>query len=386
MTNELDGFEPIARIVVIGLGGAGNNAVNRMIDEDIKNVEFYVANTDKQALSLSKANNRIILGENITGGLGAGGNPEVGKQAAEESSEDIRNIVSNANMVFIAAGMGGGTGTGAAPVISRICKECGALTVAIVTRPFSFEGNKKIEASVKGLNELREACDSLIVVSNNKLLLNKGNLPIGQALTAADDVLARSVKTVIDLILMPSYINCDFADVKNTLKESGVAFIGFGNGSGTNGAVEAADDAIACPLIEQSITGARKAICHITCGPKVTLIDYKICIDRLIDKSGGNIDLKAGVSVNDQLDDQILVSIIAGDFDSEYDFSINPESTEDIAKLNYLKAKQDENTFKNQIEQEKLKKELEENSEKIVEEVPDEDESVIPGFLDDFMN
>ena len=202
MTNELDGFEPIARIVVIGLGGAGNNAVNRMIDEDIKNVEFYVANTDKQALSLSKANNRIILGENITGGLGAGGNPEVGKQAAEESSEDIRNIVSNANMVFIAAGMGGGTGTGAAPVISRICKECGALTVAIVTRPFSFEGNKKIEASVKGLNELREACDSLIVVSNNKLLLNKGNLPIGQALSAADDVLARSVKTVIDLILM----------------------------------------------------------------------------------------------------------------------------------------------------------------------------------------
>ncbi len=380
--NELDSFEPIAKIIVIGLGGAGNNAVNRMIDEDIKNVDFYVANTDRQALALSKAPNRIVLGEETTGGLGAGGNPETGKAAAEESADRIREIVSGAKMVFIAAGMGGGTGTGAAPVISRICKECGALTVSIVTRPFTFEGRKKIETSIKGLKELREACDSLIVVSNDKLLLNRGNLPIAQAFGAADEVLMRSVKTVIDLILMPSYINCDFADVKNTLQNSGVAFIGFGNGSGSNNATDAADDALACPLIEQSITGARKAICHITCGPKVTLIDYNVCIQRLVAKSGGNIDLKAGMSVNDQLDDQIMLSIIAGDFDKEYDFSIAPEGDFDVDKLTQMKAAQEENKFKTSIEKENLEQINNRNNEES-EIKHEEEESLIPDFLKD---
>ncbi len=382
--NELDSFEPIAKIIVIGLGGAGNNAVNRMIDEDIGNVEFYVANTDKQALALSKASNRIVLGEETTGGLGAGGDPEIGRKAAEESEEEIRKIVSQAKMVFIAAGMGGGTGTGAAPVISRICKECGALTVAIVTRPFTFEGDKKIDTSVEGLKELREACDSLIVVSNDKLLLNRGNLPIAQAFGAADEVLARSVKTVIDLVLMPSYINCDFADVKNTLENSGVAFIGFGSGSGSNNAIDAADDALACPLIEQSITGARKAICHITCGPKVTLIDYNVCIQRLVAKSGGTIDLKAGVAVNDQLDDQIMVSIIAGDFDKEYDFSVNPEGNFSVDTLTKMKATQEENKFKTSIEKENLEQINSLNNEENISK-NDEEESLIPDFLKDML-
>ena len=379
--NELDSFEPVAKIVVIGIGGAGNNAVNRMIDEDIRNVGFYVANTDKQALSLSKAPHRIVLGEQTAGGLGAGGDPELGKRAAEESEETIRGIVKDAQMVFIAAGMGGGTGTGAAPVISRICKDCGALTVAIVTRPFSYEGNKKIQTSIQGLNELKEVCDSLIVVSNDKLLMTNGNLPINEALSCADDVLARSVKTVIDLILMPSYINCDFADVKATLQNSGVAFIGFGSGSGANNAVEAADNALSCPLIEQSITGARKAICHITAGPRVSLIDYNICIERLMSKSG-ELDLKAGYSINDQLDDQMLVSIIAGDFDSEYDFSVNPSAACDVNKLNELNEKQKALMFEKTLLKEKLKEKMN-NDENEEEPKEDIDDSIIPEFLKD---
>ncbi|MFA6755185.1 MAG: cell division protein FtsZ [Bacilli bacterium] len=321
MNEDLDNFEPVAKIVVVGVGGAGNNAVNRMIDENISNVEFYVANTDKQALSLSKAPNRLILGENLTNGLGAGGDPAVGKSAAEASEADIRSIVKGANMVFIAAGMGGGTGTGGAPVIAKIAKDEGALTVAIVTRPFTFEGNKKIAISVEGLNNLKTNCDALIVVSNDKLLINAGNLPAGQAFSESDKVLAQSVKTVTDLILMPAIINLDFADVKSTLKDSGIALIGFGTGEGERRSEDAALSALNCPLIEQSIKGARKAICHITCGPQVSLFECQDCVEKIIEQSGGTIDLKFGISINDQLTDQIMVSIIAGCFDTDVDFA-----------------------------------------------------------------
>lgn len=381
MINDLDGFEPVAKIIVIGIGGAGNNAVNKMIDEDLKNVEFYVANTDKQALSLSRAQNRLVLGENITSGLGAGGDPEVGRQAAEASADQIREIVQGANMVFIAAGMGGGTGTGAAPVISKIAMEAGALTVGIVTRPFSFEGRRKVDASVAGLNALRECCDSLIVVSNDKLLLTSGNAPIGEAFHLADNVLTQSVRTVTDLILMPSYINLDFADVRATLKDSGVALIGFGSGSGSNNAIEAADNALSCPLIEQSIQGATKAICHITCGPKVSLIDCNTCVDRMVSTSGGTLDLKFGVSINDQLDDQILVSIIAGAFDTEFDFSVAMGTKLDLTALRNEKEKYEKEKFEKAIAQEKLKEDLEGQSEEVKE--PKEEESIIPDFLND---
>lgn len=377
LSNDLDSFEPVARVIVIGVGGAGNNAVNRMIDEDIKNVEFYVANTDKQALSLSKASNRIILGENITGGLGAGGDPETGKEAAESSSEQIREIVRGANMVFIAAGMGGGTGTGAAPVLSRISKEEGALTVAIVTRPFTFEGKRKVDTSIEGLNELKSTCDSLIVVSNDKLLLNHGNSPVGEAFSLADGVLAQSVKTVTDIILRPAFINLDFADVKATLENSGVAFIGFGTGSGTNNAIDAAENALACPLIEQSIQGAQKAICNITCGPNVTLYDCQSCIEHLIYNSGNNIDLKYGISRNDELDDQIFVSMIAGNFNTEFDFSINPGTKLDLSALKAEKEKQHRDFLNRKKAQEEID---EEGFDKKKE---NDDESIIPEFLND---
>lgn len=325
--DELDSFEPVARIVVIGVGGAGNNAVNRMIDEEIQHVEFFVANTDKQALSLSKAPNRLILGESITNGLGAGGEPKVGKEAAEASEKEIREIVKGANMVFIAAGMGGGTGTGAAPVIAKYAKDEGCLTIAIVTRPFSFEGNKRTTYSIDGLNELKANVDSLIVVSNDKLLMNSGNLPIGDAFSEADKVLAQSVRTITDLILMPAVINLDFADVKNTLKDSGVALIGFGMGQGDSRTDDAAMTALNCPLIEQSVQGARRAICHITCGPKVSLYECQETVQKIIEQSGGQLDLKFGISINDQLTDQIMLSIIASNFTNDITFGVTKQPT-----------------------------------------------------------
>jgi len=323
-TVELDNFEPAARIVVIGVGGAGNNAVNRMIDDEIDTIEFWVANTDKQALSTSKARRRLVLGQKITNGLGAGGNPDVGRQAAEESIEDIRTIVKGSHMVFIAAGMGGGTGTGAAPVIARIAKEEGCLTVAIVTRPFTFEGKRRIANSVAGLTDLKKAVDAMIIVSNDKLMMTAGNIPIGSAFREADNVLSQSVKTVTDLILMPAVINLDFADVRNVLKASGVSLIGFGMGQGENKARDAAHSAVSCPLLESSLTGARKAIVAITCGPNVNLYEAQETVDRIIEIAGTNLDIKFGVSINDQLSDQILVSVIASDFAEEFDYTAVP--------------------------------------------------------------
>ena len=360
---DLDNFEPAAKIVVIGVGGAGNNAVNRMIDEEIANVDFYVANTDKQALAPSKASNRIILGESLTGGLGAGGEPEMGEQAAEASADDIREIVKDANMVFVAAGMGGGTGTGAAPVIARIAKEAGALVVAIVTRPFSFEGKKRTVNSIDGLNKLKTAVDSLIVVSNDKLLITNGNTPISEAFASSDRVLAQSVRTVVNLILLPAVINLDFADVRNTLKDSGVGLIGYGTGSGPNRAKEAATNAVNSPLLEASIAGARRAIVAITCGTQVNLFEAQECVNLLIDAAGNNIDIKFGITVNDQLSDEIIVSVIASDFENDVDFTAQ--------------------TVVNPIRIEKEDPEVEELNDSIKREQERylEEDSIIPNFL-----
>jgi cell division protein FtsZ len=320
----VDSSEPAAKIIVIGVGGAGNNAVNRMIAENMTHVEFFVANTDRQVLQTSQAKNRLILGQKTTNGLGAGGSPDIGKLAAEESKEEIAEIVKGANMVFIAAGMGGGTGTGAAPVIARIAREAKALTIAIVTRPFTFEGKGRIANSVKGLNELKEAVDAIIIVSNDKLLMSAGNQPIGQAFKMADDVLARSVKTVTDLILMPAMINLDFADVRNVLRNSGLALIGFGLGQGPNKAFEAAQSAVSSPLLESSLAGAAKAIVAVTCGPLVSLYEAQETVDRIREIASTNLDIKFGININDQLTDQILVSVIAAQFPEEYDYTTVP--------------------------------------------------------------
>lgn len=363
---DLDNYEAYARIVVIGVGGAGNNAVNRMIDDNISSVEFYVANTDQQALSRSKAQNRIILGEKSTEGLGAGGDPEVGKKAAEESVDKIREIVEGANLVFIAAGMGGGTGTGAAPVIAGIAKEAGALTVAIVTRPFTFEGKKRIANSVEGLNALKDSVDAIIIVSNDKLLMVSGTAPISEAFAESDRVLAQSVKTVTDLILCPAFINLDFADVRNTLKDSGISLIGFGMGSGPHRSQEAANNAINSPLLEASINGARRAICAVTCGREVSLYEAQETVNRIIEAAGSSVDIKFGVSINDELSDQILVSVIASDFTEDFDFTHVP-------------------TYDRPVAQEKSNDVTETASEEISQSEPvqeeDEKESFLPNFL-----
>ena len=363
----LDNYEAFARIIVIGVGGAGNNAVNRMIDDNISSVEFFVANTDQQALSRSKATNRIILGQQTTGGLGAGGNPEVGRKAAEESIDEIRQIVAGANLVFIAAGMGGGTGTGAAPVIAQAAKEAGALTVAIVTRPFTFEGKKRIANSVEGLNNLKDAVDAIIIVSNDKLLMVSGTAPISQAFAESDGVLAQSVKTVTDLILCPAFINLDFADVRNTLKDSGISLIGFGMGSGPNRSQEAANNAINSPLLEASINGAQRAICAVTCGREVSLYEAQETVNRIIEAAGNSVDIKFGVSINEELSDQILVSVIASDFTEEFDFTHVPTYDRPAP----------------QAEQAKQSSEETQSSEQSPDESNDEKDSFLPNFLRD---
>lgn len=369
--DEFENFESVARIVVIGVGGAGNNAVNRMIDENISSVEFYVANTDRQALNTSKASNRLVLGDQITGGLGAGGEPSIGKKAAEASIDEINQIVRGANLVFIAAGMGGGTGTGAAPVIARAAKEAGALTVAIVTRPFTFEGKKRIANSVEGLNELKDAVDAIIIVSNDKLLMVNGTQPIGEAFAESDRVLAQSVKTVTDLILMPAFINLDFADVRNTLKDAGISLIGFGMGSGPNRASDAAQNAINSPLLEASINGARRAICAVTCGSEVSLYEAQETVDRIIEAAGNTVDIKFGVSINDQLTDQILVSVIASDFTEEFDFTAVP-TYERPVKPAY------------RSEESQASEQAESPGEESVEEKPvEEEKGFLPSFLKD---
>jgi cell division protein FtsZ len=349
MYKDLDKFEPVAKIIVIGVGGAGNNAVNRMIDENISNVEFYVANTDKQALSISKAPHKIILGENLTAGLGAGGAPEIGRKATEESLDEIKEILKDKDMLFIACGEGGGTGTGGAPVIAAAAKEMGILTVAIVTRPFFFEGQQKIAYSVQGINELSKVVDSLIIVSNDKLLLYGGNESIINAFSEADSVLARSVKTVTDIILTPYLINLDFADVRNVLKDSGVALIGYGMGSGANKAEDAAENALNSPLLETGIGGAKKCLLAVTCGPQVTLNDVQKSVNKIKSIAGTDIDLKVAINKNPALGDDILISIIAADFENADDilngkaYHYNPEDAEKIVTKPAETVKNDDN-------------------------------------------
>lgn len=317
----LDAFESYAKIVVIGVGGAGSNAVNQMLEEKIANIEFWVFNTDAQALATSKADKRLVLGKSTTRGLGAGGDPATGREAALDSVEDIKKVIEGANMVFIAAGMGGGTGTGAAPVVAKLAKDMGALTVAIVTRPFTFEGNSRKVKAVEGINELKKVIDSIIIVSNDKLMFMNGSRPISEAFNESDKVLAQSVKTITDLILLPGLINLDFADIRSTLKDKGVALIGFGMGSGENKANEAASSAIASPLLEASVKGAHSAIINVTGGKSVTLDEAQEAVNYITEAAGNNVNIIFGVQQNPELNDQMLISVIATEFDEDYDYS-----------------------------------------------------------------
>ena len=340
MNEELD-FEQVAKIKVIGVGGGGNNAVNRMVEEGVRGVEFFVANTDVQVLRRSPVENKIVLGKDLTKGLGAGGNPEVGKKAALESEGDIRTALEGADMVFIAAGMGGGTGTGAAPVpvfakiapnsrailaktgtgaapvFAKIARELGALTVGVITKPFTFEGMKRKKQAIEGIDELRANVDSIIVVSNDRLLQLIGGRPMQEAFREADNVLRQGVQTITDLIAVPAFINLDFADICAVMKNRGNALIGIGMSSGDDKAKEAAKRAISSPLLEVSVAGAKDAIINVTGGPNISLYDANIALETITQEVGDDINTYLGIAINENLDDEIIVTVIATGFEEE---------------------------------------------------------------------
>jgi cell division protein FtsZ len=308
--------EPLAKIKVIGVGGGGSNAVNRMIETGVRGVEFITANTDAQALQLTKAEQKLQIGEKLTRGLGAGGNPEVGKKAAEESREMIQNALRGADMVFVTAGMGGGTGTGAAPVIAGIAKECGALTVGVVTRPFTFEGRKRATQADMGIEALKENVDTLIVIPNDRLLeIVDKKTPMMEAFREADNVLRQAVQGISDLIAVPGLINLDFADVKTIMTERGSALMGIGVASGENRAAEAARKAIMSPLLETSINGARGIIINITGGSNLSLYEVNEAAEIVIAASDPDVNMIFGASIDDSLKDEIKVTVIATGFD-----------------------------------------------------------------------
>ena len=301
-----------AVIKVIGVGGGGGNAINRMVDEGVSGVEFIAANTDVQALSSTKAETVIQLGPKLTRGLGAGGQPEVGRKAAEESEEVITEAISGADMVFITAGMGGGSGTGAAPVIARIAKSLGALTVGVVTRPFGFEGSKRGQFAIEGINELREHVDTLLIISNNNLLeIVDKKTPLLEALSEADNVLRQGVQGITDLITNPGLINLDFADVKTVMANKGNALMGIGIGSGEERVVEAARKAIYSPLLETTIDGAEDVIVNVTGGLDLTLIEAEEASEIVNQAAGHGVNIWLGTSIDETMKDEIRVTVVA---------------------------------------------------------------------------
>ena len=309
-------MDQLARIKVIGVGGGGNNAVNRMIESGVQGVDFIVANTDLQVLNNSKAPVKIQIGAELTSGLGAGGKPEVGKESALESKEEIEAALDGADMVFITCGMGGGTGTGAAPVIADIAQEMGALTVGIVTKPFSFEGKKRMEQALGGLEELRKHVDTLIVIPNDKLreIIDK-QTPLLESFKEVDNVLRRGVQSISDLIAVAGLINLDFADVKAVMEKRGSALIGIGMGVGENRATEAAKQAISSPLLETSISGATDAIINVTGGESLTLFEVDEAAQVIRDSAETDINTIFGAVINENLNDEIIVTVIATGFE-----------------------------------------------------------------------
>ena len=312
------GFNHLATLKVIGVGGGGNNAVNRMIDHGMNNVEFIAINTDGQALNLSKAESKIQIGEKLTRGLGAGANPEIGKKAAEESREQIEDAIQDADMVFVTAGMGGGTGTGAAPVVAKIAKEMGALTVGVVTRPFGFEGRKRQTQAAAGVESMKAAVDTLIVIPNDRLLdIVDKSTPMMEAFKEADNVLRQGVQGISDLIAVSGEVNLDFADVKTIMSNQGSALMGIGVSSGENRAVEAAKKAISSPLLETSIVGAQGVLMNITGGESLSLFEAQEAADIVQDAADEDVNMIFGTVINPELQDEIVVTVIATGFEDK---------------------------------------------------------------------
>ncbi len=317
--DEVDQDTRSAKIKVVGVGGGGCNAINTMIECAPDGVEFIAANTDAQALGLSKAHTRLQLGTQLTRGLGAGANPQVGRDAALEDVEKIRGILQETDMVFVTAGMGGGTGTGAAPVISEVAKGMGCLTVAVVTKPFQFEGGKRIRQAEDGLKELRKVCDTLIVIPNQRLLgVVDRNTPLVQAFKVVDDVLRQAVQGIADLIVVPGLVNVDFADVRTVMSHMGRAVMGMGISKGEKRAVQAAYQAISSPLLEDtSIQGAKGVLINISGGPDLTLYDVTEASTIIQEAADPEANIIFGSVIHEKLEDEVMVTVIATGFEQE---------------------------------------------------------------------
>lgn len=305
-----------AIIKVVGVGGAGGNAINGMIESGLKGVEFVAINTDKQALILSKADHKIQIGDKLTKGLGAGANPEIGQKAAEESRDEIAQILEGADMVFVTAGMGGGTGTGAAPVVASIAKKMGILTVGVVTKPFAFEGKKRMVHAEIGVEDLKNSVDTLVTIPNDRLLqIAEKKTSLSDAFKIADDVLKQGVQGISDLIAVPGLVNLDFADVKTIMVETGLAHMGIGRAVGDNRAEDAARQAIHSPLLETSIDGAKGVLINITGGPDLGLFEVNAAADLVQQSVDPDANIIFGAVIDEQLKDEIVITVIATGFD-----------------------------------------------------------------------
>ena len=303
-----------ASIVVVGVGGGGNNAVNRMIEADIKSARFIAVNTDLQALALSKAESRIQIGDKLTHGQGAGADPEKGQKAAEESRLAISDAIKDADLVFITAGMGGGTGTGAAPVIASIAKEMGKLTIAVVTKPFAFEGKPRMVHAEIGIANLKKVVDTLVVIPNERLMQYASRIPIGEAFRLADDVLRQGIQGISDLIVTPALINLDFADVCTVVRNSGIAHMGIGRGKGENRTIEAVKQAVSSPLLETTIEGATKVILNIMVSTNVTLDEISKATELVREVVHPDANIIFGADIGESMNEEIVVTIIATGF------------------------------------------------------------------------
>jgi cell division protein FtsZ len=322
---EMDmNIDQVARIKVIGVGGGGNNAVNRMIEDGVQGVEFIAVNTDAQALNLSRAEIKMQIGTVLTRGLGAGANPEIGRKAVEESKKQLEEILTGADMVFVTAGMGGGTGTGAAPAIAQIAKKLGSLTIGVVTRPFSFEGRKRAVNAEKGIEAMKEAVDTLIIVPNDRLLqIVDKKTPMVEAFREADNVVRQGVQGISDLIAVPGLINLDFADVKTIMSNQGTALMGIGVAKGEDRAIEAAKKAISSPLLETSIDGAKGVLMNITGSSNLSLFEVQEAADIVASTTDQELNMIFGSIINESLTDEIMITVIATGFDDKESPSTN---------------------------------------------------------------
>ena len=321
-----DTYESGVNIKVIGVGGGGNNAVNRMITSSIKGVEFVAINTDRQALNHSDAATQLVIGEKLTRGFGAGANPQIGARAAEESIEEIKTILEDADMVFITAGMGGGTGTGAAPVVARVAHEMDILTIGIVTKPFGFEGRRRMDQAVAGIAELSQYVDSLVVIPNDKLKqVSDSRITLENAFEVADGVLSRGTKSISELITVHGLINLDFADVSSVMKNAGYAHMGVGSASGKDKAEQAARQAISSPLLESSISGSEGILISITVSPDVGLEDIDLASTMVSNECNPDANVIFGVAFDESLEDEMRITIIATGFTAESNKGIAPK-------------------------------------------------------------